>query len=87
MIYAYGNVKKSTYGYRYNDSDRLLSDKMLKYWSNFVKAGNPNSNDVDNWPKLENQNKVFELGTNVGIISDKYTALYNILDEYNGITS
>ena len=87
MIYAYGNVKKSTYGYRYNDSDRLLSDKMLKYWSNVVKAGNPNSNDVDNWPKWENQNKVFELGTNVGIISDKYTALYNILDEYNGITS
>ena len=46
MIYAYGNVYKSPYDYRYDESDILLSNKMLNYWSNFVKVGNPNSKNL-----------------------------------------
>ncbi len=86
MIYAYGNVKKSKYSYRYNESDRKLSDIMLKYWSNFAKTGNPNGDGLTKWELWNNTDKkVFELGENVGLINDKYTGLYKIFDEYLGI--
>lgn len=78
MIYAYGNVKNSSYKYRYNQSDRDLSEMMLNYWANFAKTGNPNG---DNLPKWE-ENKVMELGSNVGPIEDKYLKLYPIIEEF-----
>lgn len=81
MIYAYGNVKNSPYGYRYNDSDKALSECMLKYWSNFAKSGNPNGNGLTNWSKWDNTHKVFELGSNIGLIDDKYASLFEIMDE------
>ena len=83
MIYAYGNVYKSPYDYRYNDSDIELSSKMLIYWSNFAKYGNPNSSDLPNWEIWENKdNQVMELGSNVGMIKDKYLELYDIFDQF-----
>lgn len=33
----------------YTESDYELSEKMLKYWSNFAKTGNPNSEGVEKW--------------------------------------
>ncbi|MCR5646981.1 MAG: carboxylesterase family protein [Acholeplasmatales bacterium] len=83
MIYAYGNVYKSPYDYRYNDSDIELSSKMLGYWSNFAKYGNPNSSGLPNWEIWENKdNQVMELGSNVGMIKDKYLELYDIFDHF-----
>ncbi len=83
MIYAYGNVKRSPYGYRYNDSDRDLSEKMLSYWANFAKNGNPNQSGLENWPTYNNDHdKVMELGENVGLIDDKYLDLYPLIQEF-----
>ena len=83
MIYAYGNVKNSKYNYRYNVSDLKLSDTMLNYWANFVKYGNPNGGNNPSWLKWNNlPNEIMELGSNVGLIEDKYLELYKIIEEY-----
>ena len=83
MIYAYGNVYKSPYDYRYDESDILLSNKMLNYWSNFVKVGNPNSKNLEEWKEWKNEDtNIMELGSNVGMIKDKYLDLYDIYDEF-----
>jgi len=82
MIYCYGNVKKSPYGYRYNESDIKLSEIMLSYWSNFAKYGDPNGEKLPVWPLFNEDNSVMELGENVGPIDDKYIELYDIIDEY-----
>lgn len=82
MIYCYGNVKKSPYGYRYNESDIKLSEIMLSYWSNFAKYGDPNGEKLPVWPLFNEDNSVMELGENVGPIGDKYIELYDIIDEY-----
>ncbi len=83
LIYAYGNVAKSRYGYRYNDSDIKLSNDMLKYWSNFVKTGNPNEAGLKNWSLWnETNHEIIEFGDNVGMIKDKYLALYEIFDKF-----
>ena len=43
--------------------DRTISERMLDYWSNFVKAGNPNSPGVQAWPRADADAPVFmELG-------------------------
>jgi para-nitrobenzyl esterase len=83
MIYAYGNVYKSPYDYRYDDSDIELSNKMLEYWSNFAKYGNPNSSNLEAWEKWENKdNQIMEFGKNVGMIKDSYLELYKIFDQF-----
>ena len=82
MIYAYGNISKSTHQFAYNDEDKKLSDTMLNYWVNFVKTGNPNSSGLPEWKEwgLNGSTKVMELGKNVGEIEDKYLDLYNIFE-------
>ena len=83
MIYAYGNVKKSKFDYRYNDTDNKLSDIMLKYWSNFAKYGDPNGTDLPKWDIWDNNpNQIMELGTNVSMIEDKYLELYEIIEDF-----
>lgn len=85
MIYAYGNVSKSNYKFRYDDTDIALSNTMLKCWSNFAKYGNPNGLETESWTNWNNNDKVYEFGSNVGIINDKYIELYKIIDEFLGI--
>lgn len=83
MIYAYGNVRKDPKKYRYNESDYLLADIMLTYWSNFAKTGDPNGSDVPTWNLYNpSNNKVMELGEHLGDIDDEYLSLYKLLDEY-----
>ena len=83
MIYAYGNVYKTKYKYRYNNSDIALSNDMLEYWSSFVKSGDPNREGLPEWKEWNNtDNKVMEFGTNIGMINDKYLGLYDIFDNF-----
>ena len=83
LIYAYGNVKKSPYPYRYNQSDIDLSERMLNYWVNFVKVGDPNYEESMQWtPYFKSEGKIMELGSNVGLIKDPYLDLYPIIDEF-----
>lgn len=82
IIYAYGNVKNDPYSYRYDESDEKLSEIMLSYWSNFIKYGNPNGENLPSWNKYSEDETIQELGANVGPIEDKYSKLYPIIDEY-----
>ena len=83
MIYCYGNVKKSPYNYRYDQSDRDLSETMLSYWSNFAKTGNPNDTNLPEWSEYSTSSgDVMELGKHVGPIKDKYAKVYSIIEEY-----
>lgn len=83
MIYAYGNIKNSPYDWRYDESDEKLSETMLSYWSNFAKTGDPNGNGLPTWePYKGNGDGVMELGTNVCKISDRYLAVYPLIEQY-----
>ena len=81
MIYAYGNINKSRHRFAYNDSDLKLSNIMLNYWVNFAKNGNPNGENLPVWEEWKNDGKIFELGSNVGLIADKHIELFNILEK------
>lgn len=84
LIYAYGNVKKCPYKYRYNESDRVLSEIMLSYWTNFAKNGDPNGEGLPYWSSyIGDDDQVMELGSHVGRMDDKYLELYSIIEKYN----
>ena len=48
IVYVFQNLAD-----RYTDQDRVLSEKIATYWTNFAKHGHPNSDDLPHWPKFE----------------------------------
>ncbi|MCR5348366.1 MAG: carboxylesterase family protein [Bacilli bacterium] len=82
MIYAYGNLDRSSHGFAYNESDHALSTTMLSYWANFAKTGDPNGTGLPTWAPYVAGGKVQELGENVGPIADRYKDIYPIIEEF-----
>lgn len=37
-------------GFVLSPAERVLSDRMIGYWTNFAKTGNPNATGLPNWP-------------------------------------
>ncbi|MGD0352482.1 MAG: carboxylesterase/lipase family protein [Dehalococcoidia bacterium] len=52
--YVFGNLSPMLSGLKaeqyFNDADRALSEAMMKYWTNFAAAGDPNQVGLTNWP-------------------------------------
>lgn len=47
----------------WTEADRALSEKMLDYWTNFMKTGNPNASGLPQWEPCGKDNSfVMELG-------------------------
>ena len=83
IVYAYGNLDKQDKPYAYDNKDKALSEAMVKYWSNFVKTGNPNGEGLATWNTYDpNVTSILELGENIQEIPDKFVKLYEIIDRY-----
>lgn len=68
-------------GRPWTNEDRLLADKMISYWVNFANNGNPNGDDLPQWPEYDtNERKVLELGDR---IKPRVVLQQDILEFYN----
>ncbi|MBQ3912535.1 MAG: carboxylesterase family protein [Lachnospiraceae bacterium] len=81
MPYAYGNLHRSRGVY--DSADFELSEKMLNYWVNFAKYGDPNGDGLPVWdPVTVKGGKLLELNEKISMTDDPYMSIYRILDKY-----
>ncbi|XP_012868188.1 PREDICTED: pyrethroid hydrolase Ces2e-like isoform X2 [Dipodomys ordii] len=45
----------------FSEEEQLLSRKMMKYWANFARNGNPNSEDLIHWPLFDQNEQYLQL--------------------------
>lgn len=81
IIYAYGNLDKSTHKFAYDKKDHELSEIMLECWANFAKTGNPTTS-VLQFSQYEYGGYIMEYGEHIGEIEDKYLPLYDLIVEF-----
>ncbi|XP_038168423.1 acylcarnitine hydrolase-like [Arvicola amphibius] len=43
------------------EEEELLNRRMMKYWANFARHGNPNSEDLPYWPMLDHEEQYLQL--------------------------
>jgi carboxylesterase type B len=46
----------------YGEEDRAISARMLRYWANFARSGDPNGADLPAWPQSLDSAVFMELG-------------------------
>lgn len=52
LAYVFGNMNRAD---GYNETDLRLSNKMMSYWVNFAKTGNPNGQGLTHWPAYKSK--------------------------------
>ncbi|XP_069860948.1 pyrethroid hydrolase Ces2e-like [Dipodomys merriami] len=45
----------------FSEAEELLSRRMMKYWANFARNGNPNSEDLIHWPMFDQNEQYLQL--------------------------
>jgi para-nitrobenzyl esterase len=71
LAYVFGT--QASINRPWTDRDRLLSQQMQLYWTNFAKTGNPNGEGLPEWPRFS------EAGSNVLQLGDE-TRTIPVLD-------
>ena len=83
LPYFYGNL--DTNPRNYDEADYEVSDIIMSYIVNFCKSGDPNGAGLPGWPDFsQDETLVLELSENVGMVTNPYLQLYDILDDAQG---
>uniref|UniRef100_A0A8C0WXD1 Carboxylesterase type B domain-containing protein n=1 Tax=Castor canadensis TaxID=51338 RepID=A0A8C0WXD1_CASCN len=54
-------IFRSFWNTDFTEEEELLSRRMMKYWANFARNGNPNSEDLPPWPRLHHDEQYLKL--------------------------
>ncbi|KAF7482542.1 Hypothetical predicted protein [Marmota monax] len=66
----------------FTDGEKALSLRMMKYWANFARTGNPNDGKLPYWPRYDKDEKYLQLNLTTGVgvkLKDKKMAFWRRL--------
>jgi para-nitrobenzyl esterase len=79
--YVFGTLDTRP-GWAVRPEDRVLSDQIMTYFTNFAKNGNPNGGNLPQWPKYNDDGyPLIHLNTTVTAGPDKVRARYEFLQQ------
>jgi para-nitrobenzyl esterase len=83
--YVFGDLHL-LHGFAWRPEDRLLSQQMQRYWTNFAKTGDPNGEGLPKWPvyKADSGWKVMYLDAQPMAENDRTRARDLLLDSIGG---
>ncbi|XP_062969198.1 cocaine esterase-like [Cynocephalus volans] len=58
VVFVFGS---SFWGSHITEEEVLLSRKVMKYWANFARNGNPNSEGLPHWPVFDQEERYLQL--------------------------
>lgn len=61
--YVFGTLQTKA-DMKWTRDDNELSERMMRYWTNFAKAGDPNAVDLPAWPEFSRRSTAMYLGNN-----------------------
>jgi len=64
------------------DLDVHIGDEIQTYWTNFAKTGNPNGNDVPEWPAFDSREYVLEIGDKMTTVELPERPAYELMDQF-----
>ncbi|XP_035138660.1 cocaine esterase isoform X1 [Callithrix jacchus] len=60
LPYVFGSLFWGNY-VKFTEEEEQLSRKMMKYWANFARNGNPNSEGLPHWPLFDQEERYLQL--------------------------
>ncbi|HEU5351889.1 MAG TPA: carboxylesterase family protein [Terracidiphilus sp.] len=76
--YVFGTLDTRP-GWTIRPEDRVMSDQMMSYWTNFAKAGNPNGSGLPEWPAYCKDHEVMHLNNPSSAAPSTVRARYEFL--------
>ncbi len=83
MWYAFNSLRDGVPASRqWRDWDYELAAKMNQYWSNFIKTGDPNGDNLAFWPPADENMGYIDLGAGISTHEEELTDLEKLMMEY-----
>ena len=83
LAYVFGNMNHDN---GYTQADKKLSEKMMSYWVNFARTGNPNGPGLKRWPAYESKTDLsLEFGDSVRVKKNLYKKECDFVTQCRGI--
>lgn len=78
--YVFGALELSLPKVPWEAADRMLSDAMTTYWTNFARTGDPNGGGLPAWPKYSDGGRVLHLDEKIQAAPDAHRPRYLALE-------
>jgi para-nitrobenzyl esterase len=78
LEYVFGTLDTRP-GAAWRPEDRMLSEQMVSYWTNFAKNGDPNGPGLPTWPKYDKKDSLIHLDSTITSGPDTLRPRYEFL--------